>query len=53
MTEYQIEAVVERATNGLDMRLIRGTLTQAEYDSEMRALSRWAEQQMRNLPRGG
>lgn len=52
MSEEQIELSVEHQTNALDRRLMRGALTQAEYDAEIRALSRWADQQIRNLPRG-
>lgn len=52
MSEEQIELVVERAADRLDARLMRGALTQVEYDAEMAALSRWADQQIRNLPRG-
>lgn len=52
MSEEQIELSVERTTNALDRRLMRGAITQAEYDAEMRALSRWADLQFRNLPRG-
>ena len=43
MTEDQIERHVERRTDTLDARLMAGSLTQAEYDAEQRALNQWAE----------
>jgi hypothetical protein len=52
MSEEQIERAVESRTNALDRRLMRGAITQAEYDAEMRALSRWADQQLGILLRG-
>lgn len=46
-TEDQIERIVELRMDGLDARLMNGTLSQAEYDDKTRRLSRWADQ----LPR--
>lgn len=43
MTEEQIELAVERAMDALDRRLMSSALTQAEYDAEVRKLSRWAD----------
>jgi len=45
MTADQIENKVERAMNGLDARLMGGKLSQAEYDREVVALDKWAQQQ--------
>lgn len=45
MTEDQIERTVESKTNGIDRRFMAGSLTQAEYDTEMRDLTRWADAQ--------
>jgi hypothetical protein len=47
MTEEQIERAVERKMDGLDRRLMRGELTQAEYDREVCALDAWAIAQQR------
>ena len=43
MTEQQVELAVERAMDALDRRLMDNSLTQAEYDAEVRKLSRWAD----------
>lgn len=40
MTEDQIEARAERAMDGLDRRLMRGDLSQAEYDREVISLDK-------------
>jgi hypothetical protein len=45
MTEDQIERQVERAMDRLDARLMRGELSQAEYDREVSTLDKWAQQQ--------
>jgi hypothetical protein len=45
MNEYQIELRVERATDRLDLRLMNGSLSQAEYDREISILDKWAQQQ--------
>jgi hypothetical protein len=45
MDEYQIEVAVERATDRLDRRFMAGMIDQAEYDREIVALDRWAQQQ--------
>lgn len=45
MTEDQIENAVSRRTDGIDARYMRGALTEAEYQAEMKALNAWAEAQ--------
>ena len=45
MTENQIELRVERAMDSLDRVFLAGKVTQAEYDSRVRELSRWADSQ--------
>jgi hypothetical protein len=43
MTEAEIERRVERMMDALDAQLMRGALTQGEYDSNVRDLNAWAE----------
>ena len=43
MTEDQIECAVERHFNRLDARLMRGSLTQSQYDEEARQIDKWAQ----------
>jgi hypothetical protein len=43
MTEAEIERAVEIRTDALDRRLMTNQLSQAEYDTEMKALGQWAE----------
>jgi hypothetical protein len=45
MTEDQIERRVEAIMDRLDMRLLRGALTQKQYDEGVVELNRWADQQ--------
>ena len=45
MTEAQIERRVELATDRLDLRFLNGSMSQAEYDFEIRLLDKWAQQQ--------
>ena len=50
MTEDQIERTVERRMNALDYQLItKNTLTQAQYDIEVKKLNEWAELQYAKL----
>lgn len=51
MDEYQIEMRVEKATDRLDKRFMSdaNTMTQEEYDNEIKILGRWAQQQYDNL----
>ncbi len=53
MTEEQIERAVERQFNNLDARFMRDglTMTQAEYDAESAAISRWADNEYRFVER--
>lgn len=45
MTEEQIERAVERAMDQLDRALMRGLLTQPEYNREVSLLDKWAQSQ--------
>lgn len=45
LTEDQIERHVERMIDRLDVRFVRGALTQAEYDLRMRAIDDWAQRE--------
>jgi uncharacterized membrane protein len=45
MTEDQIEQVVERHMNSLDSQLLKGAITDEEYNQEIRELDKWARQQ--------
>lgn len=41
--ENRIELQVERKMDRLDARLMAGTLTQLEYDAEVKKLNLWAD----------
>jgi hypothetical protein len=45
MTEDQIEQAVERAMDRLDRQLMNGSLSQEEYDTEVKSLAQWARDQ--------
>jgi hypothetical protein len=45
MTEEQIERHIERAMDSLDRQLMRGDLSQADYNKAARELNNWAEAQ--------
>lgn len=47
MTEDQVERTVERKVNSLDNRFMRSgsTMTQEEYNAEMKAINNWAEKE--------
>jgi hypothetical protein len=49
LTEDQIERIVERETDRLDKALMKGVLTQEEYDREIIVLDKWASQQYRDI----
>lgn len=51
MTEDQIEVAVERRFDRLDGMLMRGEITQAQYDREAKDISRWARKQYKNVSR--
>jgi uncharacterized membrane protein len=51
MTEDQIERAVERATDRLDERFMRGEISRARYADEMDKLSSWAEREYRRARR--
>ncbi len=44
-SEDKIERVVEHEMNVLDRLLLRGSLTQEQYDREVCKLDKWAQQQ--------
>lgn len=52
MTEEQIERAAESSMNGLDAALMRGDLTQAEYEGRVRALDRATEAALSRRTRG-
>lgn len=45
MTEDQIERRVEMIMDSLDARLMSGSLSQSDYDQEVKRLNDWAERQ--------
>jgi hypothetical protein len=50
MTEDQIERRVERIMDTLDARLMSGSLSQSDYDQEVKRLRAWAERQYQKSP---
>jgi len=46
--EDQIEQAVERETNKLDQQLMRGRISQREYDRKITELDNWAERYCRS-----
>lgn len=52
-TEEQIERVVEREMDKLDLRLLDGRIGQDRYDDAVAELAEWAEAQFRKLERQG
>ena len=46
MTEEQIERRVESYMNAADKALMRGSMTQAEYDKHVKAIHRWADMKL-------
>lgn len=51
MTEESIERLSGHRMDRLDLRLLRGELTKAEYDAAVLKLARWAETQYERLGR--
>lgn len=45
LNEDEIERIVEVTTDSLDKMLMKGILSQEEYDREIVALDKWASQQ--------
>jgi len=45
MTEDQIERLVERYVDAIDLRYMAGKLSDAEYRDAMRAIEAWASRQ--------
>lgn len=45
LTADQIERRVERETDKIDAAFMAGRLSQAEYDTEMKSLSEWADRE--------
>lgn len=52
MTSEQIETAVERKFDRLDARLMRGEVSQVEYDAEAKAISIWADEQYGFITKG-
>lgn len=44
-TAEQIERIVQVRTDAADNSLMKGSMTQVQYDLHMRALNRWADRQ--------
>lgn len=49
MTEEQIERRVESRMDALDRKLMRGELTQTDYDKAVSELDAWASEQYRKV----
>ena len=49
MDEYQIEVRVEKATDRIDARYMRGEMNEQEYREEIRALDNLANEQYKHL----
>ena len=47
MTESQIEMQVESKMNSLDRQLMSGSISEDQYDREVRKLDKWAEREYR------
>ena len=45
LTEAEIELRVERQMDKIDRKLMRGEITQSEYEREVFILDKWAAQQ--------
>lgn len=45
LSEEQIERRIEKATDRLDRQFMNGSITQEEYDAEIKALDEWANEQ--------
>lgn len=48
MTEEQIERIAERKMNRLDKELMNGSITQEEYNQEVRELDQWVNAEYRH-----
>jgi hypothetical protein len=51
LTEDQIERKVESAIDRLDRHLLTNQITQEQYDRDMLAIDKWAEQQYQHSKR--
>jgi len=49
LTENQIEYRAEKAIDRLDRQLLSNQITQAQYDRDIVAIDKWAEQQYQHL----
>jgi len=47
MTEDQIERIAERQMDQLDQQLLKGILTNEEYNQEVLELDRWVRDELR------
>lgn len=45
MTEHEIEMLAERAMDRLDRQLLSNQIQQEQYDRDIVALDKWAEQE--------
>ena len=49
LTENQIEYRVEKAIDRLDRQFLSNQITQEQYDRDLVAIDKWAEQQYQHL----
>lgn len=47
MTEDQIERIAERQMDNLDQQLLKGILTNEEYNQEVLEIERWVRDELR------
>ena len=53
VNEGQIERFAEREMDNLDALLLKGSISQDQYDQEVRDLDRWVTEQIGELAMGG
>lgn len=49
MTEEQIERIAERDMDRLDRQLMASSISQAEYDAEVKAIDAWTKEQYKTM----
>lgn len=49
LTEDQIERKVERMIDALDKSFMNGDMTQEQYDTEMKSIDDWAQEQYKRI----
>ena len=47
--EMKIELLVEEKLNVLDARLLKGVITEKDYDKEIKRIDKWAEREYRKI----